>query len=79
MGEDGYESAECVFEGIQVLRGEFNNLAWNISSNGETVIIWNPDSERCDQISKEAEEKLAALCWYYDEGDNAWAAPSPMV
>lgn len=57
---------------------EFPELKWNITENGESIIVWNGSDEDGDCGIVSNSDALAALGWAYDEVIKGWSPQSPI-
>ncbi len=70
--------ARPLMRGLIILWNEFPKLSWNIAVNGETIIVWDSETEKtgCETVSNP--EALKALGWFYDEAGKGWSINSPI-
>ncbi len=71
-----FMSFNNLFAGFGIFKKEFSSPDWNISRDGETVIVWDEDTEGCE-LPDRAEE-LEKLGWHYDHDEQCWFIDSPI-
>ncbi len=62
--------------GLNVFSIEFVSPHWNISKDGETVIVWDDEVDDCSDVKNE--EMLNGLGWHFDDQEKAWSIKSPI-
>ncbi len=67
-----------LIRGLTILWDQFPDFKWNISSDGETIIVWDGNNEDADLNDVKKRATLEALGWSYDKKEKGWSPRSPI-